>query len=110
MIEDLMNSFVKSAVVGNAIMTNAGSVLYDDYTPPAATYLQDISAPPVAPESPDDNAFTKTEVSSPVIYSHSVIVDRGAVGPPTQDDYPRGPQPDATSNVTSTNYGLVKHN
>lgn len=111
MIEEIMNGLVKSAIVGGALMAGAGSILYDEYTPPAAAYLQDVQvSPQVAPDnSPDDNAFTHTEISSPTIYSNSIIVDKGAVGPPKQDEYPRGPQDETTSNKTATNFGLVKH-
>ena len=109
---DEMNLLAKTALVGTAL-TVGTTLVYDEMTPPAATYFQEVqvaSTTPTAPtETSDGFVYSKVESDPLPIKSNSVTVDLVGTGPPKQDDYPRGPQPDSSS-TNQTNFGLVRVN
>lgn len=108
---DEMNLLAKTALVGTAL-TVGTTLVYDEMTPPAATYFQEVQvAPQSSPSTPLEEGFVYSKVESDPLplKSNSVTVDLVGTGPPKQDDYPRGPQPDSSS-TNQTNFGLVRVN
>lgn len=109
---DLMNNYAKTAIVGTAL-TVGGVSLYDEMTPPAATYFQEVQVAPYStPESKKEEGFVQSKVEQevPLSRGNSVTVDLVAKGPPKQDDYPRmaSPQNNDGASNSQTNFGLVK--
>lgn len=107
---DEMNLLAKTALLGTAL-TVGTTLVYDEMTPPAATYFQEVQVAPTQPSpAPSADGFVYSKVESdPPVKSNSVTVDLVGTGPPKQDDYPRGPQPDSSS-TNQTNFGLVRVN
>jgi hypothetical protein len=108
---DEMNLLAKTALLGTAL-TVGTTLVYDEMTPPAATYFQEVQvAPATQPTetSADGFVYSKVESDPLPLKSNSVTVDLVGTGPPIQDNYPRGPQPDSTS-TNQTNFGLVRVN
>lgn len=111
---DLMNNFTKTVIVGTTL-TVGGIQVYDEMTPPAATYFQEVQVAPYStPESKKEEGFAHSKVESEptIVSSTSVVVDLVAKGPPKQDDYPRlnTPKENDGASVDRENYGLVKIN
>lgn len=104
---EMINNLAKTAIIGTALA--GGALVYDEMTPPAATYFQEVQvATKSSPSTPLEEGFVHSKVESePLVKSNSVTVDLVGTGPPKQDDYPRGPQPDSTS-TNELNFGLVR--
>lgn len=114
---DIVNNLTKTAILGTAL-TVGGVSMYDEMTPNAATYFQEVQvAPYTTPESKKEEGFVQSpiEQEAPLVRGNSVTVDLVAKGPPKQDDYPRlssqSDNNDSSSvNHNHTNFGLVKIN
>lgn len=109
-----MNNLTKTAILGTAI-TVGGVSMYDEMTPPAATYFQEVQvAPYTTPESKKEEGFVQSQIEqeAPLVRGNSVTVDLVAKGPPKQDDYPRMSSPNQSdgASASQTNFGLVKIN
>lgn len=105
-------SFSKNAIIG-AALTASTLLVYDEMTPPAATYIQQIDvAPKEEPAEPDD-IFAASKVDTGPTISTSVIVDTAKTPIPVMDDYPKSPEEAAArargdqSNNNGYNFGLV---
>ena len=109
---DIMNNLTKTAIVGTAL--TVGLSTYDEMTPPAATYFQEVQVAPLVTESEKEDGFVQSKIESEptIVSSTSVVVDLVAKGPPKQDDYPRlnPPKENDGASVDRENYGLVKIN
>ena len=113
---DIVNNLTKTVVVGTAL-TVGGVSMYDEMTPPAATYFQELQVAPYSSEPQKEDGFVQSKVKQevPLVRGNSVTVDLVAKGPPKQDDYPRlssqSDNNDSSSvNHNHTNFGLVKIN
>lgn len=109
-------NYISTILVATAA-TVGGIELYDIYTPPAATWLQEIQVAPIQSKetSPDGFVYSKVESDPLPLKSNSVTVDLIGTGPPKQDDYPRSPQEAAaleanpqTSLNHTTQFGYLK--
>lgn len=113
---DIMNNLTKTAIVGTAL-TVGGVSMYDEMTPNAATYFQEVQvAPYTTPESKKEEGFVQSNVEVENIkqekYDYGVVVDLKKTPIPKMDDYPKGPTNSDSSSVNhnQTNFGLVKIN
>lgn len=116
MLDELMSNLSKTAILGTAVL--GGVAMYDEMTPPAATYFQHVQVAPQNIQSPSENnaesfVYSKVESDLPTTKANSIIVDLQGTGPPEQDNYPRSPaevnqRTNLQLNLNSqNNFGLV---
>ncbi len=78
MIDELMSNLSKTAILGTALL--GGVAMYDEMTPPAATYFQQVQVESQYVDNKDDDEtgpFSYSKVETPIITKDTpgVLVD-----------------------------------
>lgn len=107
MLDELMSNLSKTAILGTALL--GGIAAYDEMTPPAATYFQQVQVESQYVDNKDGDdvePFSYSKIETPIIAKDNpgVLVDLKKTPIPVPD-YVVGP--DSSTSLSQNNFGLV---